>query len=157
MGKTTLLESFSSDYKTFDDPKELSFAMSEPDMFLENRKAPFAIDEAQFCPPLFPALKEFVRKHKTPGKFLLSGSVRFTSRKAIRESLTGRIVGVEVLPFTIAEAHQVKLPKTIEILISGKEKLMIETLKKTAQPKKTFFAISKWGDCLVFASFEISK
>lgn len=39
--------------------------------------------------------------------------MRFTSRKAIRESLTGRIVNVEVLPFSIAEAHQEPLPDTL--------------------------------------------
>ncbi len=34
---------------------------------------------------------------------MLTGSVRFTSRKAIRESLTGRIVTHELLPLTLSE------------------------------------------------------
>src|SRR5262249_24032128 len=68
------------------------------------------IDECQLAPPLFPALKLWVQKRKKPGQFLLSGSVRFTSRKAIRESLTGRISTVELFPFVLSEIRQDNLP-----------------------------------------------
>ena len=115
-GKTTLLESFSREYKTFDDPRELSLAMERPELFIRQRKAPFGIDEAQMCPPLFPALKESVRINKKPGLYLLSGSIRFTSRKAIQESLTGRIVGVEILPFTISESHERVMPDILNCI-----------------------------------------
>ena len=90
-------------YTTFDRIKELEFANHNSDLFLENRDHPFGIDEAQLCPALFPAHKEWVRVHPKKGQMILSGSVRFTSRKAIRESLTGRIVNVEIIPFTISE------------------------------------------------------
>lgn len=68
-----------------------------------------ALDECQLIPSLFPALKEAVRKNKKPGQYLMSGSVRFTSRKAIRESLTGRIINHELLPFTISEIKRLPL------------------------------------------------
>ena len=138
VGKTTLLVVFSKEFITFDNPKELAFAMEDAETFITNKKAPFGIDEAQFCPPLFPALKEYVRLHKSPGQFLLSGSVRFTSRKAIRESLTGRIVGVEILPFTIAEAHGRKMPQILNKLCRGTEKSIIETIGKNKTSKKDF-------------------
>ena len=90
VGKTTLLEMLSQRYATLDRVIELTQATENPVGFLNGllgnqQKRPVAIDECQLCPPLFPELKEWVRTHKEPGIFLLSGSVRFSSRKAIRE------------------------------------------------------------------------
>jgi predicted AAA+ superfamily ATPase len=44
--------------------------------------------------------REFAQKK--PGQFILTGSVRFSSKKAIRESLTGRIIYHELIPFTVS-------------------------------------------------------
>lgn len=114
VGKTTLLELMAGRYTTLDRARELESAVSSPEGFLEemarNREDwPVAIDECQLAPPLFPALKEYVRVRKTPGIFLLSGSVRFSSRKAIREALTGRMLAYELLPFSVSEIQQRKL------------------------------------------------
>ena len=79
---------------------------------------PFGINEAQLCSPLFPALKQWVRTNKAKEQFILSGSVRFTSKADIRESLTGRIISLELLPFTIAESAQLALaspPQAVEM------------------------------------------
>lgn len=108
VGKTTLLERIGKSYDTLDDVLSLQRAQSDPASYLEEMTAipsalPLAIDECQLAPELFPALKERVRVRKKPGQFLLSGSVRFTSRKAIRESLTGRIVNFELFPLTVSE------------------------------------------------------
>jgi predicted AAA+ superfamily ATPase len=104
-GKSTILAEIAGEYVTCDDSSVLAKANADPESFLLSHQAPFTIDECQLAPPLFPALKEYVRKHPARGQFLLSGSVRFTSRKAIRESLTGRILTLELLPFTISEMH----------------------------------------------------
>lgn len=111
VGKTTLLELISKRYTTLDQLGEKMRAGENPEYFLrelaQNPKAwPVGIDECQIEPQLFPALKEFVRVNKSPGVFLLSGSVRFSSRKAIRESLTGRMLAYELLPFPISELEQ---------------------------------------------------
>ncbi len=110
VGKTTLLESASAEYISFDRAAVLTQASADAERFLQGHAVPFGIDEAQLCPPLFPALKEHVRVDKRKGQFLLSGSVRFTSKADIRESLTGRIVSLELLPFTMAEADGRPLP-----------------------------------------------
>lgn len=111
VGKTTLLEQLSRRYTTLDVSRELQRADSNPELFLQElsrnpKEWPTGIDECQSSPVLFPALKEFVRVHKNPGIFLLSGSVRFSSRKAIAESLAGRILTYELLPFSISELAQ---------------------------------------------------
>ena len=119
VGKTTLLENTCAAYCSLDDQDLLQLALKNPKQFIdENKTALQGIDECQLAPPLFPTLKEYVRKNKAPGQFLLSGSVRFTSRKAIRESLTGRIVNLELLPLTISEMAHQPLPNTFEKLIT---------------------------------------
>jgi predicted AAA+ superfamily ATPase len=104
VGKTTFLEQVCQAYRTFDDMETLKAAQQDSSRFLKGlRQFPAGIDESQMCVELFPALKEHVRKHKHPGQFVLSGSVRFYSRKAIRESLTGRIINVDMLPLVLTE------------------------------------------------------
>lgn len=95
-------------YATLDRASELGRANENPSSFLDDlcsdpKARPVTIDECQLAPPLFPELKEYVRLNRSPGIFLLSGSVRFSSRKAIRESLTGRILTYELLPFSVSE------------------------------------------------------
>jgi hypothetical protein len=107
VGKTTFIQAKSHDYITLDEKKSLLLARNDPAEFLEQlsgRRS--AIDECQLAPELFPALKIRVGTHQTPGQFILSGSVRFTSREAIRESLTGRISNLEVYPLTLSELDQ---------------------------------------------------
>jgi predicted AAA+ superfamily ATPase len=115
VGKTTLLERISTRYESLDSAKTLSVANEDPEKFISSPQTsrpagPTGIDECQLAPALFPALKEHVRKIKIPGQFLLSGSIRFTSRKAIQESLTGRIVNLQLLPFTTSELESEPLP-----------------------------------------------
>ncbi len=140
VGKTTLLEGLAGTYSTFDREADLLEAESNPSVFLDHRKSPFAIDESQICPRIFPAIKEAVRLKKTPGRFLLSGSVRFTSREIIRESLTGRIVNIEVLPFTIREAHSQPLSHIFNKLITvNKEEDLLKLFEDKNTQNRTIF------------------
>lgn len=110
VGKTTLLEMKSSKYFTFDDTDELIEAQKRPKDYIKTRAGSWiALDECQTVEAIFPALKEWVRTHKRPGQFILSGSVRFTSRKAIQESLMGRIINLELLPLLVQELHEMDL------------------------------------------------
>lgn len=106
VGKTTLLESFGQSYFTFDDRDTFLSAKKSPEAFIEKLKGSgVVLDECQLVEDLFPALKERVRKNRKPGQFILSGSVRFTSKKMIKDSLTGRIVTLDLLPFLISELY----------------------------------------------------
>ena len=111
VGKTTFINQVTENYITFDSLTQKNSAEADPEKFVASlKKHPFGIDECQIVPDLFPALKEHVRKKKQPGQFILSGSVRFTSRRAIRESLTGRMMFFELYPLTISELDQRQLP-----------------------------------------------
>ncbi|MEN9724102.1 MAG: hypothetical protein RJB38_2088 [Pseudomonadota bacterium] len=104
VGKTTLAERLAQSYCTFDSKATREAASTDPAGFLKSLGAkPAVIDECQLVPELFSELKEYVRKQKQPGQIILTGSVRFSSRRAIRESLTGRIATLELLPFCLTE------------------------------------------------------
>jgi len=119
VGKTTLCGDLAGDYETLDRSDALQLALDSPETLLQRSvsRAPLVIDECQLAPTLFPALKEWGRVHRGPGQFLLTGSVRFTSRKAIRESLTGRIIHWELLPMDLSESHSAPLPKVVPQLL----------------------------------------
>lgn len=121
VGKSTFIASNVSEYKTLDDVDALHQAHTDPKAFITTPKRPFAIDECQLEPKLFPTLKEWVRTRKQPGQFVLSGSVRFTSRKAIRESLAGRLVFIEMHPLSVSELAQKPLSDVIPRLLRHKE------------------------------------
>lgn len=121
VGKTTFLEANTKNYLTFDNEDTLNEATLAPKKFIDSIHASHTvIDESQLVPGIFPALKERVRKSKRPGQITLSGSVRFTSRESIRESLTGRIQYAELLPFSIAELEEEPLPNKIELLLGAR-------------------------------------
>ena len=121
VGKTTLLNQYSTDYLSLDDIDERERLNENPKRYVASLKAKnTVIDESQLCPELFPALKEHVRKHPKPGQFALSGSIRFTSRKAIQESLTGRIQLIELLPMTISEIEREPLSDRTTNLLQSK-------------------------------------
>ncbi len=111
VGKTTLLGRVASAYHVLDTKQEHAEASHDPGLYIKKRAGKLvALDECQLVPELFPALKEWVRTHRRPGQFLMSGSVRFTSRDAIQESLTGRIMNLELLPFSVSELEGLPLP-----------------------------------------------
>jgi hypothetical protein len=92
-----------------------------------------ALDECQLAERLFPALKERVRKDKRPGQFYLSGSVRFTSKRLIRESLTGRIMTADLFPLTLSELDRGELPDWLPRLVRARR---MNDLQVSALPAK---------------------
>ena len=130
-GKTTLLQKLAKNYATLDDEETLELAKESAKKFVGQFSGSLnGIDECQLAPNLFPALKERIRKNQKPGQFILSGSVRFTSRKAIKESLTGRIVNCELLPLTVSELAHQELPTTcLKILKANNLDNVIENLE----------------------------
>lgn len=90
-------------YLSFDDANMAELARRNPKEILN---PPCAIDEAQKVPGIFDAVKFDVDQNKRPGKYILTGSVRFSKRTLIRESLTGRARTLQMFPLTCAESLQ---------------------------------------------------
>lgn len=61
------------------------------------------IDEAQRMPELFPVLRVLIDRNRRPGQFLLLGSATPDLRRQSAESLAGRLLTLELTPFTAQE------------------------------------------------------
>lgn len=103
VGKTTLLELCAAadsqaprNYVSLDDLDARALAQSDPALFLQTWPAPVTIDEVQYAPQLFSAIKLHVDRHKVNGQFWLTGSQKFELMKGITESLAGRVAIVEL-------------------------------------------------------------
>lgn len=135
VGKTTVSELVCKGYVSLDDKESMKLAIDDSDSFLKKFSHFIqAIDECQYAPSLFPALKEHVRKHKQPGQYLLTGSVRFTSRSLIKESLTGRIVNFELLPLTVSELAHLPLPQNLLIFF---QKTTADQIVRSIESKRS--------------------
>lgn len=119
-GKSTFVEKHALEYVTLDSKPQLDRAETDPVGFIESLKGKkSAIDECQLVPDLFPALKVKIGTSQIPGRYILTGSVRFSSRNAIRESLTGRIINQEMLPLVCTELAEEPNSKMFIALFGG--------------------------------------
>ena len=94
VGKTSLLRQAFPDatYITFDNLLNVASAQEAPQAFLDRFSGPVILDEVQYVPSLFPALKERIDADRdTAGRWLLTGSQRFELMTKVAESLAGRI------------------------------------------------------------------
>jgi len=102
-GKSTLVETLTGRrYVTLDDLDDLDRAQREPDALLRGSD-PITIDEVQRAPKLLHAIKRAVDRRRTPGRFVLTGSVDLRLMKAVSESLAGRVVHLGLRPMTRRE------------------------------------------------------
>lgn len=106
VGKTTLLEMCAQGrraYVTLDDLDARNLAQSDPALFLQTWKPPLIIDEIQYAPQLFSAIKVMVDREKRNGLFWLTGSQKFHLMRGVTESLAGRVAIVDLLGLSQAE------------------------------------------------------
>lgn len=111
VGKTTLLELCAQEalpaqrrsYVTLDDLDARTLARRDPALFLQTWSPPLIIDEIQYAPELFSAIKLMVDRDKRNGLFWLTGSQKFVLMRGITESLAGRVAIVDLLGLSQAE------------------------------------------------------
>jgi predicted AAA+ superfamily ATPase len=106
VGKTTLLQMCAQgkrNYVTLDDMDARSLAQRDPALFLQNWPPPVLIDEIQYAPQLFSAIKLNVDRDQLNGAFWLTGSQKFQLMRGITESLAGRVAIIDLLGFSQAE------------------------------------------------------
>ena len=106
VGKTTLLEYCKTKdmkYVTLDDFTQSEIAKNDPMLFLQMHEPPVIIDEVQYAPELFRAIKIYVDREKQPGMFWLTGSQKFHLMSGITETLAGRVAILDILGFSQAE------------------------------------------------------
>jgi uncharacterized protein len=113
-GKTTLLKQLrhhqqgagvEMSNRTFDDATELSAAIGDPKTYVEQFRAPTAVDEFQRAgEPFLLSVKMRLDKDRSRGQLVLAGSTSFLTSKKVADSLAGRVGIVELWPFSVGEA-----------------------------------------------------
>ena len=123
-GKTTLLKELPPDWKRFDVEKRSDYTIisQDPDLFFRVNPYNVAIDEAQFLPSIFPALRVAIdsNREKT-GRFVITGSSSPDLVKSISESLAGRVGFIEMSPFLITEALALPQSRFFRIISEGRD------------------------------------
>jgi len=120
-GKSTLLIHTLPNYHyvTLDDPLTREQALSDPLFLLDSMGDRAIIDEIQLAPQLLSHVKiKIDSNRKKKGRFVFTGSQQFTMIKNLGDSLAGRIVLLDLLPFSVAEKKTaLSLPGTLECFI----------------------------------------
>jgi predicted AAA+ superfamily ATPase len=109
VGKTTLLRQafHEATYVTFDNLLNVESARDAPGAFLSRFTGPVILDEIQYVPSLFSALKERIDADRdNVGRWLLIGSQRFDLMKNVSESLAGRIAIFHLESLSALELRQ---------------------------------------------------
>ena len=105
-GKTTLLTRLFSDYRyvSLDLPAQAQLAEEDPRSFLERHPPPLLVDEVQYAPRLFRYLKVAIdRDRDANGRFILTGSQKFSLMREVSDSLAGRCGVLELEAMSIEE------------------------------------------------------
>lgn len=108
VGKSSLLQHMLPQgmrYVTLDDFQQAEFARNDPLGFLEMYPAPLCIDEVQYAPQLFRAIKIKVDADRRPGMYWMTGSQRFRMMKGVSETLAGRIGIVDLYSLSQQEMY----------------------------------------------------
>lgn len=106
-GKTTLAQKVGKDrgyiYFTFDDDVLLSAAQADPVGFIGDLPERTILDEVQRAPEIFTSIKSVVDRHRTPGRFLLTGSANVLLLPKLADSLAGRMEILRLHPLAQCE------------------------------------------------------
>ena len=105
VGKTTLLRQALPGMPliTFDPVQDLHGARQDPDLFLDSFPSPLILDEIQYAPELFAALKRRLDRSDKPGQYYLTGSQNPAMLRQVAESMAGRIGILELDGFGVEE------------------------------------------------------
>ncbi len=122
-GKTTLVQQLrpKKAYVSFDDRDLLEAARNDPLGFVQGLPAAIILDEIQRVPELMPAIKLVVDRHRSPGRFLLTGSANLLLLPRVQESLAGRMEIVRLNPLSEMEKRGSR-KSLLHALLSGEIK-----------------------------------
>ena len=109
-GKTTLAKMLAprKPYVSFENPDTRYQFESDPRGFLSAYTNGAIFDEAQYVPELFNYLQQILDESPANGRFILTGSNNFLLVEKISQSLAGRIIYTDLLPFSLKEISGIK-------------------------------------------------
>ena len=106
-GKTTLARMVGKTegyhYISFDDEDTRAAAEADLMGFVKTLPERVILDEVQKVPEIFSSIKLVVDRDRTPGRFILTGSVSVLHVRGITDSLAGRMDIIRLHPFSQSE------------------------------------------------------
>ena len=106
VGKSMLLRRIARQYDRgvadLDQPANRDVAAADPSFYVQG-EGPVFIDEYQHVPALLDAIKGELNLGAAPGRFVITGSTRYTTIPRAAQSLTGRAEVLEVWPLSQGE------------------------------------------------------
>lgn len=106
-GKTTLARAVGDAagyaYISFDDDVLRASAQADPVGFVADLPEKAVLDEVQWVPELFTALKTTIDRDRRPGRFILTGSANVLLVPKLADSLAGRMEILRLHPLAQAE------------------------------------------------------
>ena len=105
VGKTTLLRQAFPDLTliTFDPVQDIHGARQDPDLFLDSFPPPIILDEIQYAPELFAAIKRRIDRTQNVGQYFMTGSQNPAMLRQAAESMAGRVGILELDGFGVEE------------------------------------------------------
>ena len=122
-GKTTLskkigqLQGYS--YFTFDDEETRQYAKGDPKGFIDDLPSHAILDEVQYVPKLFQAIKVSVDENRLPGRFILTGSTNLLHVDGFADAFVGRMQTVHLHPLSQQEIEQNGSANFVKNLFNG--------------------------------------
>ena len=109
VGKSTTIKELYPDYTyiTLDDENYAELARTDSSLFFRDIRYPVIIDEAQYAPGLFRAIKKIADSDNAKGQFFLTGSQSYELMSSASESLAGRISIVEMSGLSLRELFNI--------------------------------------------------
>lgn len=120
VGKSTLVRALAGaadrTVVDLDDPETRDAVEANPSTFA-GAASPVFIDEYQHAPVILDAIKAELNRDLRPGRFILTGSTRYSSLPAAAQSLTGRLHVVTLWPLSQGELGGVE-ERFVEVLLT---------------------------------------
>lgn len=121
-GKTTLARVVGDElgygYVSFDDEAIRVAAVNDPVGFCDGLPERTILDEVQRVPEMFTSLKVAIDRHRSPGRFLLTGSANVLLVPTLADSLAGRMSILRLHPLSQCELEH-ESPRFLDALLSG--------------------------------------
>ncbi|MCY4171709.1 MAG: ATP-binding protein [Bacteroidetes bacterium] len=122
-GKTTLAKKIGQlqgySYFTLDDEDTRQYAEDDPRGFVDDLPNRAILDEVQYVPKLFLAIKVSVDENRLPGRFILTGSTNLLYVQGFADAFVGRMQIVHLHPLSQQEVEQNGSANFVENLFNG--------------------------------------
>ncbi len=136
VGKSTLLRACAHLHDVpvidLDDPSIRRSVEADPTHFAATQIEPACFDEFQHVPEILSAIKAELNRDLRPGRFILTGSTRYSSLPRLSQALTGRAHVMTIWPLSQGELRG-RRENFLDAVLTDPESLLTSTPSRTTR------------------------